>query len=293
MPVQFIEGPPINRMSKTAAEHALAENPSLPKGAEFGIFPGDKGRWVAAIVDVEAAIKERQAAWQQKEGAPFGAPADDDEESSGPKSEGPDDTAPSDDGPPSDDDSKSDSSDSKSEGPPKGDSEKSDSKGGAEHHLLQLVQAIADALGVSVGADDLLGGGDDLAGPPGPPAPHAGPAGPPAPPHGAPAGGPPGHGAPPPGGPAAHPPVRERPGPPAIPTFGSLQDHPWGHLVGKVAHFRVAEEIGDKDIAEMESELQSLASAGDFQVRRARVEEGEDGSKQFAAIIATPQVPQQ
>lgn len=284
MSVELIIGPPVQSMTRTAAEQALVRNPALPVGAEYTIAE-HAGHWVAAFVDIEGLIKERKQAGEfPGEG---GGPADASEEAPAPKSEGPDDSEPSEGG-------ESDGGESK---PPS--SEGGEHKGeGGEHkeqgelaHLLTLIQAVADALGVSPdaglgspvpGADPMGAGGPPVP-PAGPPGGHAGPPVPP--PHGGPAGpgGPPGG----PMGPGGNQHVmHEKSGPPMPPTFSST--HPWAHMVGKTSHFRVAEEIGEQDLAEVEGELQAIASAGGFRVVQARPELGEDGVKRFAAIIKTP-----
>lgn len=278
MPVELIIGPSVKSMSRTAAERALTQNPDFPQGAEYTLAT-HAGHYIAAFA-VQA-------------GPPFdGAPADSDEDSAGPKSEGPDDTAPAEGGgaseskPPSE----GEGGESKSEGKP------GESKGGEAHGIAELkldLQAIADALGVTLpstaagsGLDGPVPGADAPLGPPGsagPPAPHPAP---PAPHPAGPPGGPAGPAGP--GGPNQHV-IHEKAGPPPIPTFAST-DHPWAHTVGKVAHFRVAEEIGERDVTEIEAELQTIARAGGFEVRRAQIEKSDDGVKRFAAIIKTPQV---
>lgn len=288
MSVELIIGPPVQSMTRTAAEQALLRNPALPAGAEYTIAE-HAGHWVAAFADVEGLIGQRKAAKKaakqaaRKQAGDFpgegGGPADAGEESPAPKSEGPDDSEPSEAG------GESDGGESK---PP--------SKGeGGEHkeqseltHLLTLLQSVADALGVTpdAGLGSPIPGADPM-GAGGPPMPPAGPAapphaGPPAPPHGGP-GGPPGG----PMGPGNQHMIHEKSGPPMPPTFSHT--HPWAQMVGQTPHFRVAEEIGDQDIAGVERELQALASAGGFQVVQSRPERGEDGVMRFAAIIKTPQ----
>lgn len=296
--VHLIIGPPVQSMTRTAAEQALLRNPLVPEGAEYTIDVC-AGRYVAAFVDADAVYKSVKAtkkaakAQKQAEFGEGGGPADSSEESPAPKSEGPDDSEPSEGGESSGGDS--DGGESKSEGgeskghdgPPE--HGKSEHGGGDEAAVLGLLQAIADALGVVAPPAGGMAPGADPMGAGGPPAPPAGPAGghagPPAPPHG---GGPAGPGAGPMGPGGNQHVMHEKSGPPMPPTFSS--SHPWAHTVGKVAHFTVAEEIGEQNVADMERELQAVASAGGFEVKRARPERGEDGVMRFAAIIKTPSV---
>lgn len=275
-------------MTRQAAEKALVANPVFPAGSEYTMQELG-GQWVAAI----------------HVAGPF-PPADDSEESPAPKSEGPDDSGPSDATPPGDDAGAPPSDDGASDGggeggPPKEHGEHEKGKGGEDHLLHQVMDAltqIGQALGVPLGMGDSMvpgpdGGdpmGDPMGGPPGGP----GMGGPPVPP-------PHGHGGPPPpghGGPDVS--VHERalkpgevpPGgtPVGAPAFASVSpDHPWAHTVGKVPHFRVAEELGEgQQIEDAEAELQSLASAGGFKVSRVQPLRGENGERVISAVIETP-----
>jgi hypothetical protein len=165
---------------------------------------------------------------------------------------------------------------------------------------MDALTQIGQALGVPIGGMDSMvpgaDGGDPMGDPMGGPAgPDAG--GPPVPPphgHGGP---PPGHGAPG-GGPDVS--IHERalkpgevpPGgtPVGAPAFASVAaDHPWAHTVGKVPHFRVAEELGEgQKIEDAEAELQSIASAGGFKVSTVRPLRGENGERIISAVIETP-----
>ena len=276
MSIELIIGPPVNAMERTAAEQALLQFPGFPEGAEYTVST-HAGHWIAAY---RVKPPEKKEAQFKRADSPFGGPADSDEESPAPKSEGPDDTAPDSDdggdGPPKDD------GDGPPEGLEDGDKDKgSGGKAGAElHKLLDLLTSIADALGVPIHDEGGLAGppDDGLLGPPGPPPPHSGPEGPPAPPDKT------IHekslkpGEVPPGG-----------TPLGAPAFASISpNHPWAHALGVVSHFRVAEEIGDVPLTEVESELQSLASAGGFKVSQFRPLQGEHGERIASALITVP-----
>jgi hypothetical protein len=159
--------------------------------------------------------------------------------------------------------------------------------------VMDMLTAITQALGIPpMGAD--LGGpqgidGADPMGAGGPPpgGPPVGPGGPPPPGVGGPPGGPP-HGHPGAGGPPVHAP---HPGeaPSGPPLFSSVDpNHPWAHTVGKVAHFRVAENLGDQKLEDAEVELQAVARAGGFKVSQVRPLYGEDGQRVISAVISTP-----
>ena len=272
-------GPPVAQMTREAAAEALKSNPKLPKDAEVEIQQ-HAGHWIAAFLP------------DQKTAAPFG-PADDSEESAGPKSEGPDDSGPSDDGGGPPDDGGSD--DGGEDGAPK----KKHEGGGLEqvvHQLMQTVDAIATALGVppagagaGLGPDSLDAGGPG--GPPGGPPGMGGP--PPPPPHGH--GGPPGLGGPPGGAPPMPQKVmHEKAGPPPPATFANVAKqadramHPWGHMVGQVSHFTVASEIGEDSYETVEQELQDLAKKGGFRVARFTPLVGQQGERAVQAVIETP-----
>lgn len=272
--IELIEGPPTKSFSRTAAEQALVRHPDFPKGASFTLSAVGQGadeRWIAAFA-VESA-------------PPFGAPADDDEESAGPKSEGPDDTAPADDGPPSPDGPPSDDGGE----PPKDKGEKGD-KGGDKallHQLLEGLTQIGEALGVPIGlGDSPVPGPDDPLGAGGPPVPP--------PPH---APGPPGLGGP--GGPpGAEKSIHERalkpgevpPGgtPIGAPAFAKVSpDHPWAHIAGKVASFEVSERIGDEPLPKIHDELQNLARTAGYKVHRFGENVDDEGYRvAFATISA-------
>ncbi len=230
--IEVIPGPLTSQMTRRQAMTALSRHPGISKQTSYSVEQID-GRWVAALV--------------HQAGPPFGGPADDDEEAAGPKSEGPDDTQDSEgpDGPPSDGE----------DGPPK-------EKGGGDkellHHLLDIVTQMATALGVPIDpGGSMVPGADDPGAPPGPPG----------------LGGPPPG---PPGGPdktvheRAMKPGETPPGgtPLGAPAFASVAaDHPWAHIIGKVASFHIEEPIGSTPLREVEATLQNVASGTGFKVK--------------------------
>lgn len=239
--VELIPGPSTSEMTRTAAESGLLHHPAVRSGAAYALEQLN-GQWVAAIVH-EAAD------------APFGGggPADAEEESAGPKSEGPGDAEPSEGGAPGGEGGEAPGGDSEDGSPHK-------KKGGELEQVMQMIQQIAEALGVPVGLGDSAipgAGGPDA--PPGPPGAPGG-----MPPQGPP--GPPGlH-----GGPAEQHVVHERvtkpgetpPGgtPIGAPAFASVRsDHPWAHLAGRVASFEVSEPIGDTPMHKIAEELDHLS----------------------------------
>lgn len=275
-------GPPVAQMTREAAVEALKQNPKYA-GADIEVSQ-HAGHWIAAFVEKKAGFKEA---------APFGGPADGDEESPAPKGEssgggddGGDDSSsggPDDDGLPSDDD-----------GAPKK-KHPGEGGGGLEqqvHQLLQQIEAISQALGippVGMGPDGGLGPDSMDAGPPagppgagGPPPPHAGHPG-----MGGPPGGPPGAGAPPP-----QKVMHEKAGPPPPATFASVkQNHPWGHMIGEQPFFQVAEKLANNEsYSQVEQELQHIAKAGGFRIARFTPLEGRQGEKAVHAVIETPRV---
>lgn len=263
--VEFIQGPPVIGLSREAAERGLQGHPAIRKGASYAIEPmGD--HWVAAIV--------------HESGPPFGG-GDDEEESPAPQSEGPspDESA----GPPSPDSGGEDSGGDPDagDGPPKEKGDKGGEKGEI-HQVLDMLQQIGQALGIPLGmGDSMVPGADPMAGPPGPP----GMGGPPG------AGGPPGMG----GGPdvkmheRAMKPGETPPGgtPLGAPAFASVRaDHPWSHMAGKVASFRVSKPIGDSSMEIVAREVTALADEIGY---NAMVREDRDsaGNRVATALITT------
>lgn len=263
---ETIPGPPVSNVGREQADRGLAELAKRRKASTYTLEPVN-GQWVGTLV-FEATEKQADS--------PFGGPAEDDEEAAGPKSEGPDDTS---DGSDSGADSApdSDSGDSPA-GPPK-DDDKGDSKGkGGEDHLLHQVldalSQIGDALGVPLNL-----GGSPVPGLDGPDGPPGGPAGPPAP--GGPAGGPPG--APPSSHGDKFPkPMHPGDAPPGVPpigtpAFSSVSDgNPFAHMAGKVASFKASRPIGDTPIHEVTKEVTRLAQEVGYNayVQEARDDEG-------------------
>lgn len=73
------------------------------------------------------------------------------------------------------------------------------------------------------------------------------------------------------------------------PAFSSVSpDHPWANTLGKVAHFRVAENIGNRNIVEVERELQTIASSGGFKVSNFTPFFDEHGARHVTATITVP-----
>lgn len=262
--VEFLPGPLTSDMSRTSAEGALQHHPAIQKGAAYALEQLE-GRWVAAVIH---------------EGGPFppnGGGPDEEEEAPAPKSEGVPggDESPGDGGPPSDDGGDDGGGDSESKPP----HEKGE-KGGVEHQLLEIVQQIAEALGlpIGLGASPVPGPDQGLVPPP------AGP------PHGP--GGPPGM----PGGPDVQKVIHDRvtkpgetpPGgtPVGAPAFASVrEDHPWAHLAGKVASFEVADQIGDAPLGDIQNELKALATDIRYRVARFREDRDSDGNRVARAVI--------
>lgn len=235
--VEFIPGPPTTEMTRTAAETALQRHPLIREGASYALEQ-HQGHWIASII--------HQAA------PPFGGGGDD--EAPTPDVSKPDDLG-GDGGPPSDDGGDSD-------GPPKKE------KGGSDallHQVMDALTQIGAALGVPIGVGDSpIPGADAAPAPPGP-------------------------GGPPPGPPGGGPDVKMheramKPGetppggtPLGAPAFASVRaDHPWAHLAGKVASFKVADQIGETPIVEVLDELTSLAKEIGYsaKVREARDADG-------------------
>lgn len=285
--VEFLPGPSTAEVSRQKAEEGLRRNAAVVAGAAYALEQFE-GRWVAAIVHEAAPPFGGPPA---PGGPPGGGPADASEEAPGPKSEGPDDQEPS-----ADEGGAPEGLGGEPDGDEGGD--KKDKKGGEGHELHQVLDAltqIAEALGVPLGlGDSPVPGADGLDAP-------AGPAGPPVPGAGGP---PPGHpGAPgAPGGAAgAHgadqaimhmkalKPGEVPPGatPASAPAFSSVrEDHPWGHIAGQVASFQVDSEIGDTPLADVESELQALASEVGYKVTRFGEGRNDEGQRVASAVIS-------
>lgn len=288
MSVTLLQGPPVsgpNGMSKEAATEALQRHPQFPKEADFTI-QAMNGNWVAAYSPKVAEFP----------------PSSDEEESAPPKAEGGDDEGAG--TPPSDGGSDKPDDGGDSDGPPHKDKGEGKDKGGM-HLVEQKLDALLTALGIdptTIGADPL--GGDPSMVPGADPMGPGPDAGPPAPPMGPGAGAPPPHAGPPmpPHGAKEQTTVHQRamkpgetpPGgtPLGAPAFSSVRsDHPWAHTVGVVPHFRVAEEIGDRDIVEVEKELQTIASAGGFKVSSFTPFKDENDKRHVTAVITPPRPP--
>lgn len=274
MPVYHLEGPSTRKVSRAEAEAKLLRHPALPREADYDLWD-QGGRWVAA--------------WHQA--APFGQPADDDEESPGPKSEGPDDTAPE---PESPDESAEGGEDAGGEdkppvdgeeGPPKDKKDKGEKEDvKLDHEIYDLLQKIVVALGISDGGpEDSPVPGEDIA----PPAPPAAP-------------GP----LKPPGGDQeaikherALKPGEAPPGttPVGAPAFASVEKHPWKDLLSvengaikpKVASFFIEESWPeDRPVAEFETLARRVAHGTGFKIKQTKRDYDEDGNPTVKALIS-------
>ncbi len=168
------------------------------------------------------------------------------------------------------------------DGPPKPPGAPGEEKGGGElHHLMTLVQQIADKLGI--GGEPGMPGAEDpmLGGPEGP----AGPLdGPPAPPHGGPHGAP--HGGP--AGPPAKPPLRPGMTPPGVtptntPAFASTQKSQ--SIVGRVASF-TATEATDMSFKQAKAELEALYGPQGYKVKQLREGSNDEGQRVIHALLS-------
>jgi len=281
MAIQFATGPSVRKVSRAQALAAVKRNPDFPKGAEITVTELN-GFWVAA-----AYVPDRDPEF--KTAGPFppsgGGPADENEESPAPKSEGPGDTKPE----PRDDgdlDSDDDGDDEGGDKPPFGGGDKKDGPPGGKgddallHKVLDIVQQLAQALGLPAvpGAGGLPGGGPD-----GPPAPPGGPPG--GPPHG-------------PGGPEEVKHERAmKPGevpaggtPVGAPAFSHrINPHPWAEVIGKKRAFPVVERIPEEHtMAAVDRELTELCEGTGYKV--AQILEGRDdkGHRIARALIVDP-----
>lgn len=282
--IQFMQGPLVSEMSRDAVEEGLRHHPKIAKGAAYALSTVE-GRYVAAVA-VESASNEGL----------FGGPADQSEESPGPKSIGPDDTTPdlddgSENGPDSPEDAEPEPLDDGGEDKD-GEGDEGDKKESKEDRILKLLDAISTALGITPpgdGPDD--GAGDDLGVAP------LGPGGPdnlpPPPPPGGPSAG--SHGDPsneqriihekalkpgevPPGG-----------TPVGAPAFSHVrEDHPWKRTAGVVASFSTEAPIGNRPLSAVYSELVGLTDeiGGGYKVKK--FEEGTDsnGNRVARALIS-------
>jgi hypothetical protein len=284
----LVPGPLVSAVNRTQAEEGFRGSPAileLSKTANVDYTIQEvEGRWIASVAAVQKTA----------EFPPSPSPDDD----AGPPSDGP-----SPDGPPSDSGSDGPpSDDGGSDGPPSGDDggEKKEKKkdGGGEKHelgqLLQIVQALATALGVPIpgadptldpNADPSLGAGGPPGGPPGAGGPPPGLGGPP-----------PGAGGPPPGpGPdakAKHPmhPGDVPPGgtPLGAPAFSSVrEDNPFAHLAGTTGSFKVNEPLGTWTMDQAQAELRSLAAEAGFNVKRvSEVRDPDTGERRIVASLS-------
>lgn len=274
----IIKGPPVAKVSKTAAEKKLADHPQVIAAKGQYALREVEGIWVAAVAvpkdedDEEKKDKDEKEAGTRQSAPPPFAPAE----------EAPD--GPPTDGPPSDE--------GESEGPPEdgGDTgeegKPGEEKGGPEAALNHMVEALThklDKLMTALGLDD-------------------------------PAEGPLGHEGEPPGPEGAKPPgmdhdpstpgdqgadgkthtVHERalkPGeaPPGTtpigsPAFASTHpDHPWVNVIGQKRTFTIEQPIGDATMASVRAELVELEKDTGYSVKRAK--EGVKDGKRIARVL--------
>lgn len=280
--IRFAVGPSVKKVSRAEAIKAIQKNPQFPKGAKV-VVDEVEGHWVAAV-----AIA----------GPPFGGggPADAEEEAPSPKSEGPDDVEPSEDHEAPDEGGEEDGGGEK---PPFGkeDGKDGESKGkGGEEHLLVTIHDALQKILIALGIPDAEAPGASpvpgLDGPPAPPGPGGPPGGP---------GGPqevkheralkPGEVAPggtPVGAPAfahVHPDFRERiANHPITKKFGH---HPWESIVGRKATFVVAERVDENLSADqMDHELQQVAHGTGYKLKQLHDGRNEQGHRVARALIS-------
>lgn len=257
--LRIIKGPPVARMSRTAAEKKLQEIPQMKEALSWELRDID-GTWVAAVT------LPKEATTKQATPPPF-APADE---------AAPDEAAPPE-GPPTDDGG--------DEGPPsdEGD-EKPKDEGKGEKGLEHQVEALTHMLTKLMTA---LGLGDPTGPPEGPMGHEGDPGAPPLGPEGA---GPDGkthtvHE-------RALKPGEAPPGtlPVGSPTFASTNpDHPWKDYVGVKRSFTLEEPIGDRTMASVRDELNQIANGTGYSVKRAK--EGLKDGVRVARVIVQADTP--
>lgn len=256
-----ITGPSTKRVSQVDALHKLEQTIAREgvKGTVVERIDDVDGRWVAKVS--EPVVAHRQAG-----PPPF---ADD----APPSEDGPD-------GPPSGPPEPSDDAGSDDEGPPK--DKKKDEKGKEPNiaEVLDLVKAIAAAVGVPV-PGDVGPGGDEppLADEPGPPqdGPVEAPDGPPAPKKG-PVG---------PGRPLKPGEVPNRPGAvPGLPTFGSERENPFPEFIGKTASFEVRDdENPTRSIVQARDELNQAVVPFGYAVDQVTPKREGNTKREIVALI--------
>lgn len=262
MEIRIIKGPPVARMSRTAAEKKLQEHPAM-KDVESFELRDVEGTWVAAVVlSKEASKHSAPPPFAPPEEAPVDGPPTD-----GPPSE----EGPPEEGPPADEGD---------EEKPKGE-EKGEGKKGLEHQveaLTHMLTKLMDALGLS-----------DPAGPEGPMGHEGDPSAPPM------------EGAPDTAGSdgkthtvheRALKPGEAPPGtlPVGSPTFASVQpNHPWKDYVGVKRSFTLEEPIGDRTMASVRDELNTIAKGTGYSIKRAK--EGLRDGVRVARVIVQADTP--
>ncbi len=272
--IEFISGPLVSEFSREAAEAGLQHHPKVASGSAYALH-NVEGRWVAAIATESAS--------------PFGGPADQDEESPGPKSVGPGDTTPDPDDDPGelkDAPEGPEDSDPEVEGLDDDTKSKSDSDKTDLKDIAKALKQLGDALGIPLDlghADPSKDGPEGLDGPP------IGPGGPdnmmPPPPNLAPEG--------PVGAPAGKGDIQTihhekalKPGevppggtPVGAPAFSHVRaDHPWKHVAGVIASIPTENYIGNRPMSDVHAELVSLTNELGGGYRVAKLEEDVDAS---------------
>jgi len=289
MGIIFATGPKTASVSKAEALRLAKENPAFPKDADDITLAELDGHWVAAVHIADS---------------PFGGPADETEDSPGPKSSGPHDTAPAEGGD-DDGDGKTDDSEPPHKEPDgdegdggDGDGPPKDSKGSEKHELsqvLDLLTKVVTALGIPLDQTEGLIPGEEPPG--GPPGPDGGPPPPPG------AGGPPGG---PPGGaggpeeihhekalkPGEVPPGATPVGAPAFahtnPIIARGEKHPWEQLIGVAATFELEERVPEHySAADVDAELQEVAYGTGFNIKQTKVYTDETTGHRIAKVLVS------
>lgn len=274
MSIIFATGPKVTTMTREAAIEAAKTSPQFPKNANDISVEELDGHWVAAIHVADS---------------PFGGPADATEDAPAPKSEGPEDTAPPEEKEETPKNDNPDDDGGEDNGPPHKSEGDEHGKGGENHKIDALFDAVQKIL-VALGIPDIEGEnpvpGEEL--PDGPPGPE---------------GGPPGAGAPPAPDEVHHEkalkPGEVPPGqtPVGAPAFSSVYpdnpivqragDHPWETLAGVLGTFEVEERVPDHYSAtDVDAELREVAHGTGFKVKQAQVWTDADGHRIAKALIS-------
>lgn len=251
----IIKGPPVARLTRTAAEAKLKEKPEVANATSYNIREIE-GIWVAAVTVPKVAGVTKESA-----PPPFAPPEAPAEESAISED------GPPEDGPPSDDEAPSE------EGGPEGEEKGEKSIEHLVEGLTHKLDTLMQALGLS---DPAAEGPMGHEGEPGPPGPEAG--GPPEKHHQI-------HE-------RAMKPGEAPPGttPIGSPAFASVQpDHPWAGVIGKKRTFTLEEPIGDRTMASVREELNGLAAGTGYSIKRAK--EGVKDNIRVARVIVQADTP--